>query len=136
MKIAPNLERIADQATSIARRSRKLNEGPELEEVKLLEPMAREALAMFRDSVRAYTDGNMILALEIRPRDRHLDLLNKQVSDKLTERIVENPQLTRHFLDLITIARFIERVGDHAKNIAEDAVYATQGEDIRHIRNN
>ena len=132
MKIGANLERVADQATSIARRVRKLNEEPALPETHQLEAMTREALAMFKDSLQAFTDGDADLALTIKPRDRQLDEMNRQLASKMTERMATDSAQVRGYLDLIFIARNLERIGDHATNIAEDAIYAAQARDIRH----
>ena len=132
MKIGANLERVADQATSIARRVRKLNEEPALPETHQLEAMTREALAMFKDSLQAFTDADADLALTIKPRDRQLDEMNRQLAAKMTERMAADSEQVRSYLDLIFIARNLERIGDHATNIAEDAIYAAQARDIRH----
>ncbi len=134
MKVGANLERIADQATSIARRVRKLNLEEALPEATELEPMAAEAVMMLKDSLRAFTDGDVDLALTIKPRDKQLDALNSQISVRFTELMSRNPEQIRSYLELIFIARSLERVGDHATNIAEDAVYAKNAHDIRHLQ--
>ena len=132
MKLSANLERIADQSVVIARRAKKLNRRPSVQEVFLVEPLYRVALGIFRDSLRAFIDGDVELALQLKPRDRHLDGLNLQLSDKLTERMVLDPGQVPSYLDVIFIARALERIGDHATNIAEDAFWQAQAEDIRH----
>jgi phosphate transport system protein len=132
MKLSANLERIADQAVVIARRAKKLNLRPAVGEVFLLEPLYREAMEMFRDSLRAFVDGDAELALELKPRDRNLDVLNSALSDKLAERMVAEPDQVLAYLNIIFIARAFERIGDHATNIAEDAFWREQAEDIRH----
>ncbi len=133
MKIGANLERIADQATSIARRARRLNDEPALPETHQLEVMTREATAMFKDSLQAFTDGDVDLALSIKPRDRQLDEMNRNIAARMTERMAADAGQIRGYLDLIFIARNLERIGDHATNIAEDAIYTAQARDIRHI---
>jgi len=132
MKLSANLERIADQSVVIARRAKKLNRRPSVQEVFLVEPLYRVALGIFRDSLRAFIDSDVELALQLKPRDRHLDGLNLQLSDKLTERMVLDPGQVPSYLDIIFIARALERIGDHATNIAEDAFWQAQAEDIRH----
>ena len=112
---------------------RKLNEEPALPETHQLEAMTREAVAMFKDSLQAFTDGDAELALGIKPRDRQLDEMNRQLAAKMTERMAADSGQVRSYLDLIFIARNLERIGDHATNIAEDAIYAAQARDIRHI---
>lgn len=132
MKMSSNLERMADQATTIARRSRKLNQHPPLPEVDLIRPMYEQAMSMFKDSVDAYVREDVEAARSIVPRDERLDQLNRTASRKLIDRMAQDPAQLRGYLNLIFIGRCLERVGDHATNIAEDAVYAAAAEDIRH----
>lgn len=132
MKLSSNLERMADQATTIARRARKLNQHPPLPEIDLIRPMYEHAMSMFKDSVDAYTREDVDLGRAIVPRDDALDDLNRAASKKLIQRMAEDPEQLRGYLNLIFVGRCLERVGDHATNIAEDAVYAAAAEDIRH----
>ncbi len=132
MKLSSNLERMADQAVNIARKARKLNQHPALAEVELITPMYEEALSMFKDSVDAYVREDVQLGRSIVPRDEKLDELNRVASRRLIERMAQDPEQLRGYLNLMFIGRHLERVGDHATNIAEDAVYAAAAEDIRH----
>jgi len=132
MKLSSNLERIADQATNIARRARKLNQHPPLPELELILPMNAQAMSMFKDSVDAYVREDVELGRAIVPRDAKLDDLNRVASRRLIERMAQDPDQLRGYLNLMFIGRHLERVGDHATNIAEDAVYAAAAEDIRH----
>jgi phosphate transport system protein len=132
MKLSGNLERIADQAVNIAKRARKLNQAPLLEDTHYIEPMFNDAQGIFKDSVRAFVEGDVELALSIKGRDKKLNEKNREVAHHLTSRMGEMPERIADFLNVLLIARHIERVGDHAKNIAEDAVYAASAEDIRH----
>ncbi len=132
MKLSSNLERMADQATTIARRARKLNQHPPLPEVELIRPMYDHAMLMFKDSVDAFAREDVDLGRAVVPRDERLDELNHVASRKLIERMAQDPDQLRGYLNLIFIGRCLERVGDHATNIAEDAVYAAAAEDIRH----
>jgi phosphate transport system protein len=132
MKLSSNLERMADQATTIARRARKLNQHPPLPEVELMKPMYEHAMSMFKDSVDAFVREDVELGRAIVPRDDRLDELNRLASHKLVERMAKDPDQLRGYLNLIFVGRCLERVGDHATNIAEDAVYAAAAEDIRH----
>ncbi len=132
MKVGANLERIADQGVTIGRRGKKLNQEALVPEISLIEPLYREAISIFRDSMRAYTDGNPDLALQLKPRDRQLDLLNADVNETLITRMAAQPDRIRTFMNLIFVARSLERIGDHATNIAEDAFWVEQAEDIRH----
>jgi phosphate transport system protein len=132
MKLSSNLERMADQATNIARRARKLNQHPPLPEAELIRPMYAHAMVMFKDAIDAYVRGDVDLARSVVPRDEGLDEMNRLASRRLTERMAEDPDQLRGYLNLIFISRCLERVGDHATNMAEDAVYAFAAEDIRH----
>ncbi len=132
MKLSSNLERMADQAVNIARKARKLNRHPALPEVDFIEPMYRHAMSMFKDSVDAYIREDVEQAMKLKARDKVLDEMNANASKRLIQRMAEDPDQLRGYLNLMFIARHLERVGDHATNIAEDAVYAAAAEDIRH----
>lgn len=132
MKLSSNLERMADQAVSIARKARKLNRHPALPEVEMIEPMHRHAMSMFKDSVDAYIREDVEQAMKLKSRDKVLDEMNATAGKRLIQRMAEDPDQLRGYLNLMFIARHLERVGDHATNIAEDAVYAAAAEDIRH----
>ena len=132
MKLSSNLERMADMATTIARRARKLNQHPPLAEVELIRPMYDHAMSMFKDSVDAFAREDVDLARGVVPRDQKLDDLNRMAGHKLVDRMAQDPDQLRGYLNLIFVGRCLERVGDHATNIAEDAVYAAAAEDIRH----
>ncbi len=132
MKLSPNIERIADQATNIARRARKLNRHPPLPEVEIIVPIQAHAMAMFKDSIDAFSREDVDLGRAVVARDKDLDHMNKLANRRLTDRMAQDPKQLRGYLNLIFISRCLERVGDHATNIAEDAVYAAAAEDIRH----
>src|SRR6266511_253287 len=132
MKLSSNLERMADQATTIARRSRKLIQHPPLPEVELMKPMYEHAMSMFKVSVDAFVREDVDLGRAVVPRDEKLDESHRLASHKLVELMAQDPEQLRGYLNLIFVGRCLERVGDHATNIAEDAVYAAAAEDIRH----
>src|SRR5712691_4150586 len=132
MKLSPNIERIADQATNIAKRARKLNRHPPLPEVEIIVPIQAYAMTMFKDSINAYVRENVELARSVCDRDEQLDDMNRDANRKLTQRMMEDREQLRGYFNLILVSRALERVGDHATNISEDAVYAAAAEDIRH----
>ena len=132
IKLSPNIERVGDQATNIAKRARKLNRHPPLPELELIVPIQAYAMSMFKDSINAYVRENVDLAHSVCSRDKQLDDMNRDANKKLTERMMEDSEQLRGYFNLILISRALERVGDHATNIAEDAVYAAAAEDIRH----
>lgn len=131
-KISNNLERIADQATKIARRARELNTEPLLKPLIDIPLMAEIAQEMLRDSITCFVDQNVELAIEIIARDKSVDSINKQTHRELTAQMIEEPGTITRALNLMTIAKAIERVADHCTNIAEEVFYLYKGEDIRH----
>jgi phosphate transport system protein len=133
IKIGANIERVADQAVNIARRARKLNEQPPLTELHLLDNPIRLSLQMFDDAVRAFAERNASLAVELKARDKQLDRMNKELADVLVNRMQDDSVNLPTYLNLIFISRCLERIGDHACNVAEDVVFAVNAEDIRHL---
>jgi phosphate transport system protein len=87
---------------------------------------------MFKDSIDAFLREDVELARAVVSRDKQLDDMNASANRQLTERMMQDRDQLRGYLNLILISRCLERVGDHATNIAEDAVYAAAAEDIRH----
>jgi phosphate transport system protein len=132
MKVSANLERIADQSVSIARRAKHLNDRPAVRELALLEPPYRLAVTIFRNSIRAFADADCELARTLKLKDRQLDALTDDVNEKLVQRATLDPELVPSYVDLIFVARALERIGDHATNIAEDSFWRDQAADIRH----
>jgi phosphate transport system protein len=133
-KISSNLERIADQAVSIARRSRELNKEPLLKPLIDIPRMAQIASGMLRDSVTALVERKPELAQEIIRRDKEVDAINKQLARELTSFMLEDPSTITRALNLTLVARSLERIADHCKNIAEEVYYLYQAVDIRHER--
>jgi phosphate transport system protein len=132
MKLSPNIERVADEATNIAECARRLNRHPPLTAVDLIVPIQAHAILMFKESIDAFVREDVELARAIVSRDKQLDAMNASANRQLTERMMQDRDQLRGYLNLILISRCLERVGDHATNIAEDAVYAAAAEDIRH----
>jgi phosphate transport system protein len=132
MKVSTNLERIADESVTIARRAKRLNNRPSVRELALLEPAYGLAVSVFRDSIRAFAEGDFELARTLKLKDRGLDALTSGLGEKLVVRAAADSELVSSYLDLIFIARALERIGDHATNIAEDSFWRDQGADIRH----
>jgi phosphate transport system protein len=132
IKLSPNIERVADEATNIGECACKLNGHPPLAEVKLIVPIQAHAISMFKDSIDAFVREDVELARAVVNRDKQLDDMNAAANRQLTELMMQDRDQLRGYLNLILISRCLERVGDHATNIAEDAVYAAAAEDIRH----
>lgn len=133
-KISSNLERIGDQATTIARRVRDLNREPMLNARVDIPSMVRHAQEMLRGSITAFIDAEVDAVPGIVERDHQVDEINRQVIRAMTQEMVNEPATVARALCMIVIAKALERVADHAKNIAEEAFYLHRGEDIRHER--
>jgi phosphate transport system protein len=133
-KIASELERIADQATTIARRARDLSRVREMASLAGIPRMAEEVQAMLRQSIKSFVERDTDLALEVIGRDRLVDAEYKEAAHDVEIEIVKDPTVTARALHLLTIAKALERAGDHATNIAEEVFYLYKGEDIRHSK--
>lgn len=133
-KISSNLERIGDSAVSIVRRSLELNREPLLKPLIDIPRMAQIAEGMLRDSITALIDRKPEFAQEIVRRDKEVDNINKQLARELTTFMLENPKTITRAMNLTLVARALERVADHAKNIAEEVYYLYHAVDIRHER--
>ena len=134
MKVSTNLERIGDQSVTIARREKRLNFRSLASEVALLEPAYWRALAIFRDSIRAFAESDCTLAQTLKPRDRELDALTTDIAEKLVARATADSENVPSYLDLIFVGRALERIGDHATNIGKDSFWRDQATNIRHTQ--
>lgn len=134
MKASSNLERISDQAVNIARRAKRILQSVELPETRMVEPIHGQAILLLQDATRAFTDEDVELATSLKPRDKELDHQQNELIVRLTRRMEEDTSRLKDYIDLVFIARFLERAGDHAVNIGEDAVYASAARDIRHMK--
>ena len=132
MKMAHNLERISDHAVNIAKRSKKICKSTPLEEVALTEPLYTLADGLLRDALTAFTDANGDLGESLKIRDKELDRLHKQMIASLSSRLEASDGRAENLLHLIFVARSIERIGDLAVNMGEDAVFLGEARDIRH----
>ncbi|MFM7213256.1 MAG: phosphate signaling complex protein PhoU [Verrucomicrobiota bacterium] len=131
-KIARDLERVGDEATTIARRSIELGREPQLKPYVDIPRMSDMALAMLRDALDAFVSRDTAKARGVIPRDKEVDALNRQLYRELASFMIESPATTTRCLHLMTISKALERIADHAKNIAEDVVYLFEARDIRH----
>ncbi len=132
MKVGQQLERISDEAVNIARRARKMNANSAITETQMVQTIFELSAAMVRDAVRAFNDGDLKSALAIEERDQELDDSHAEFIKRMIKRTEEDIGHIKDYVDLMFIVRFLERVGDHAVNIAEDVVYAESAYDIRH----
>jgi len=135
MKISQNLERIGDEATTISRRAMELNQEPQLKAYIDLPRMAKIALQMLKDSLDSFVNKQPEKARDVIPRDKEVDALNRQLYRELSSFMVENPATITRCLNLMTVSKSLERVADHATNIAQEVVYLCEARDIRHEAN-
>lgn len=131
-KIARDLERVGDEATTISRRSIELSQEPQLKPYVDLPRMAQMALEMLRDALDAFVTKDTVKARSVIPRDKDVDALNKQLYRELASFMIEKPTTITRCLNLMAISKALERIADHAKNVAEDVVYLYEARDIRH----
>ena len=134
MKISNDLERVGDEASKISRRTIELNREPALKEYVDIPAMAERAIKMLRESLDAFVSGDTDLARRVIPKDVRVNDLNLQIHRELAGYIAENPSNISRSLNLMVVAKSLERVADHAKNIAEEVVFVYEGLDIRHGR--
>ncbi len=132
MKVSQDLERIGDEASKIAKRARDLALEPPVKINLDLPRIAALALDMLKDALDSFVNKDSAAARAVIPRDREVDALNKQIHATLVQHMVENPQTIGRCLHWIVAAKSIERIADHATNVAEDVVYLCEAQDIRH----
>ena len=132
MKASHDLERVGDEATSIAKRAVKLAAEPPLKPYVDIPRMANIALEMLRDALDCFLHGDEAKALAVVRRDEEVDSINKQLYRELTSYMIERPQSISRALELMFISKSIERIADHATTIAEEMVFLAHAKDIRH----
>jgi phosphate transport system protein len=132
MKVSQNLERVGDSAVTIARRAIELNTEPQLKPYIDLPRMATMALEMLRDAISAFINRETEKARAVVPRDLDVDNLNRQLHRELASFMIERPATITRCLNLMTISKCLERIADHATNVAEEVVYLYEAIDIRH----
>lgn len=133
LKIASNLERVSDLAESIAKRARKVLKGGVLPEIQMVRPIADAAIGMLDDAIRSFAEGDLDVGLTLPDREKQLDKQHREAIKDITAAIETDPQNAKTYLHLIFTVRCFERIGDHAMNIVEEAVFAEKAVDIRHL---
>jgi phosphate transport system protein len=132
MKISQNLERVGDEATTIARRAAELSQEPPLKTFVDIPRMAGIALVLLKDALDSFVRKEPEKARAVIPRDKEVDALNRQMYRELSLCMAENSSTVSRCLNLMTVSKSLERVADHAANIAEEVVYLCEARDIRH----
>jgi phosphate transport system protein len=131
-KIAGELERIGDQAVNICQNTTELLRYPPLKPLIDIPLMAEIARRMLRESLDAFVRLDATLAQRVLNTDDEVDAFKNQIFRELLTYMMSDPGTIPRALALILISRNLERVGDHATNVAEEVIYAAQGRDVRH----
>jgi phosphate transport system protein len=132
MKINADLERIGDQAVNIAEHALVLVRLPQLKPLIDIPRMANMAAAMMRDSLDSFSRRDTALARRVLAQDDDVDSLKEQLFRELLTYMLEDPTTIERALALLLVSRCLERIADHATNIAEDTIYVVEARDVRH----
>lgn len=132
IKINNDLERIGDQAVNIAERVMTISKRPEMDFVFDYAPMAEKAEAMLKMSLDALVNMDVDMAFKVITLDDEVDAIKTLAYDRIKEAIKNNPGRVGYLINLLLISRHLERLADHATNIAEEVIYLIEGEIVRH----
>jgi phosphate transport system protein len=134
LKITTDLERIGDMAVNICERALELNQEPQLKPYIDIPRMARIAQKMIRESLDAFVREDTELALNVCKGDNEVDQLNAQIFRETLTYMIEDGQTISRATKISSVSKYIERIADHATNIAEMVVYMVKGKSIRHLK--
>ena len=134
VKINTDLERVGDLAVNIAEAVLRYLRHPPVKELIDIPRMAEIAQEMLRDALDAYVRRDTGMARTVLNRDDELDMLKTSVFRELLDHMLKDPGTIEPALDLILISRHLERIGDHATNVAEDVIFMVSAKDVRHHR--
>ncbi len=132
MKITTDLERMADQAVNICQRAIELNEEPQLKPYIDIPIMSQLSQKMMREALDAFVQRDAGLARQVIPEDNKVDGLKNQIFRELLTFMMEDPRTIPRAIRLILVSRHLERIADHATNVAEMVVFLVEGKNIRH----
>jgi len=132
VKINTDLERVGDLAVNIAEAARRYATHPPVKKLIDIPRMASIAQAMLRDALDAFVRRDVVLAQQVLNEDDRLDDLKTQIFRELLTFMLQDPSTIEPALDLILVSRHLERIGDHATNIAEDVIFIVSAKDVRH----
>ncbi|MHB8173931.1 MAG: phosphate signaling complex protein PhoU [Nitrospirota bacterium] len=135
MKIVTDIERIGDLAVDVSERALELNEEPILKPYIDIPRMAKAARNMLKEALDAFVNRNSELAWSVLDEDDFVDELNKQIFRELLTFMIEDPHSISRAIRITYISKYLERIADHATNIAEMVVYLVEGRIIRHMDN-
>ncbi|HEY6839512.1 MAG TPA: phosphate signaling complex protein PhoU [Geobacteraceae bacterium] len=133
LKIVTDLERIGDQCAALAKRAIELNEEPPLKPYIDLPRMANWASTMVKEALDAFVRGDDTLALKVCRDDQFVDDLNEQIQRELLTFMMGDPSTISRAIKVTYVSKCIERVADHATNVAEMVIFMVKGKDVRHM---
>jgi phosphate transport system protein len=134
LKITTDLERIGDMAVNICERALELNQEPQLKPYIDIPRMARIAQRMIRESLDAFVREDTELALKVCRNDDEVDQLNAQIFRETLTFMLENAQTISRATKISSVSKYLERIADHATNIAEMVIFMVKGKSIRHVK--
>jgi phosphate transport system protein len=134
LKITTDLERIGDMAVNICERALELNQEPQLKPYIDVPRMARIAQRMTRESLDAFVREDTSLALKVCKDDEEIDQLNSQIFREVITFMIEDPHTINRAMKISSISKYLERMADHATNIAEMVIFMVKGKSIRHMK--
>ena len=132
LKIVTDLERIGDLTVNIAERAMELNEEPPLKPYIDVPRMASQVAGMVHQALDAFVNRNPAMAREVLGEDDGVDRLNVQLFRELLTYMIEEPKNVSRALRITFIAKYLERIADHATNIAQMVIFLCEGQDVRH----
>lgn len=132
LKVNNDLERIADLAVNIADRAQRLSRVPAASLELQIPRMSAEVLIMMREVFQAFMDHDLLLAAKVVAHDDVVDEMNREIIARVVERMKTGDESADALILLLGVSRELERIGDHATNIAEDLIYMFNGEIVRH----
>jgi len=132
VKINTDLERVGDLAVNIAEAAKRYVTHPPVKKLIDIPRMGDIAQAMLRDALDSYVHRDVTLAHSVLDRDDELDSLKTQVFRELLTYMLQDPATVQPSLDLVLVSRHLERIGDHATNVAEDVIFMVSAKDVRH----
>ena len=132
IKINGDLERIGDQSMGIARRTKEMLKHEEIEMPVDFAAMGEFTGRMIRSSLQSLMEGDVRLAEEVREMDDEIDRMNRRANADLLQLIQQKPDFTQQAMNAILVAKHLERIADHARNIATDIIFWVRGADLRH----
>jgi phosphate transport system protein len=134
LKITTDLERIGDMAVNVCERALELNQEPQLKPYIDIPRMASIAERMIRESLDAFVREDTELALKVCKDDDEVDQLNAQIFRETLTFMIENPQTISRATKISSVSKYLERIADHATNIAEIVIFMVKGKSIRHVK--